>query len=114
LGKKASIDRAPFPWWGELLLGVSFLVFFGRGKVNNELILSHQPELLAGQVFDDFRIVAQSRDLLIKETVLLFEGLILSHELMIFTVEFSPLKEPVRIHGQENRGPREEGKAKDK
>jgi hypothetical protein len=89
-------------------------VFFGRGKVDNEFILPHQPELLAGKVFDDFRIVAQSRDLLVKEAVILFEGLILPHELMVFTVEFAPLKEAARIYGEENCGPREEGKAREK
>ena len=107
------MEKPPFRWWGELLLGVSFLVFFRRGKVDNKLIVSHQPELLAGQVFDDLRIVAQPRDLMIKETVILFEGLVLPHKLIVFTIKFSPLKEAARVQCKENCGPREEGKAKE-
>jgi hypothetical protein len=64
-------------------------------------------------MLDDFRIVAQPRDLLVKEAVILLEGLILPHELIVFTVEFSPLKEAARIQGQENCGSREEEKAKE-
>ena len=62
-------------------------------------------------MLDDFGIVAQPRDLLVKEAVILIEGLILSYELMVFTMELSPLKEATRVQGEENGSPREEGKA---
>jgi hypothetical protein len=31
---------------------------------------------------------------------------------MVFTVEFTPSKEAARIYGEENCGPREDGKAR--